>query len=236
MTDDDTAWQPHCVVCAARGRTRRLPAGHVCATCHDRIADQLRRIPALAALAATHIPPATTGGDSGRAVPGSRPPLDVDALDATLGLPLVLAIPGDPSSAEPILTLLWSWERAIREDRRLTPPALLPEPVTLVHVCGFLLAHLDWATTEPDFDVAGLAEHVAACARVLARHDPDRPARILRVPCPAPQDARRTAVDRPLSAEQGQGWHVSTPQAPNASTGGTATGRSEDRPGTREPA
>ncbi len=181
-------WQPACVVCAAHGRTRHIPAGHVCATCGTRLRDDLARIPQLAAYAVAAIVPAPGTGGGSRSVPSSRPPIDVDALDATLGLPLVLADPGDPSSGEPILTLLWSWERAIREDRHLTPPALLDDPLTLVGVCGFLLAHVDWVESTPDFDVAGLAGHARACARALARHDPDRPARRIHVPCPAPGD------------------------------------------------
>ncbi len=182
-------WQPQCVVCAGRGRTRHIPAGHVCVACDSRLRDQLERIPQLAALAAAAVVPGATAGGGARSVPGSKPPIDVDALDATLGLPLVLAVPGDPSTAEPILTLLWSWERAVREDRGLTPPALLDEPVTLVSVCAFLLAHADWMVGEPEFDVVGLAEHVAASVRVLSRHDPDRAPRTFRVPCPAPAEA-----------------------------------------------
>ncbi len=188
MTDEAGAYEPHCVVCAARGRTHRIPTGHVCAACGSRLRDHLARIPQLAALAGAAVVRSGGNGSGARTVPASRPPIDLDALDATLGLPLVLTVPGDPSSAEPILTVLWSWERAIREDRHLTPPALLTEPVTLVSVCGFLLTHADWMEAEPDFDVATLVDHVHACVRVLSRHDPDRPARRIRVTCPAPAD------------------------------------------------
>lgn len=88
-----------CPVC-----TRRDPADGltVCAVCLGRIDDDLARIVELVALAGDWLHPRATGTSEGsRSVPGSRPPLSVDVLDAAIGLD--------------VLPLLESWERLVRE-------------------------------------------------------------------------------------------------------------------------
>jgi hypothetical protein len=141
---------------------------------------------------------------SGRSVPGSRPPLVVEALDPELAS--VRLIPEDPSSDVPMLVLLEDWERIIREDRGLAPYGVASEarlaatgplhgaswarhtPVTLTGVVRFLQAHQDWVLTEPSFDIAEYARQVRLCRRAVARWDADAHEPGWRVPCPTVTD------------------------------------------------
>lgn len=187
-------WAPVCVLC-----TRSLHHGHVCGPCGHRIARDLDAILQLAAEAVTQTDRATKPG-SGRTVPGSRPPLVVEALDPELAS--VRLIAEDPSSDVPLLVLLEDWERMIREDRGLAPYGVASEArlaatgplhgatwarhtgVTLTGVVRFLQAHQDWVLTEPSFDIAEYARQVRLCRRAVARWDRDAQEAGWRVPCP----------------------------------------------------
>ena len=87
-----------CPICA-----RREPADGLTidAVCLARIDDDLARIVELVAQASDWLHPRTGGSAGTRSVPASRPPLDVAALDAAIGLD--------------VLPLLESWERLVRE-------------------------------------------------------------------------------------------------------------------------
>jgi hypothetical protein len=187
-----------CVLC-----TRSLHHGHVCGPCGYRIGRDLDAILELTAQAFTQI--ARTGKPgAGRAVPGSRPPLVVDALDPELAS--VRLIPEDPSSDVPLLVLLEDWERIIREDRGLAPYGVASEarlaahgplhgatwaqhtPVTLTGVIRFLQAHQDWVIAEPSFDIAEYARQIRLCRRAVARWDAESHEPGWRVPCPTVGD------------------------------------------------
>lgn len=112
MTAPD--WPRVCVLCAARDRTTRLESGHCCAACAGWLATQIADIARLAADAAAWVAPGSSTGGSGRPVPGSRPPLRVDALDPEL-TPI-----GPPPSAT-VLEVLEAWTRMIREQREMSP-------------------------------------------------------------------------------------------------------------------
>jgi hypothetical protein len=189
----------HCVLCVQRetNRLRRtlhrepttteihanltpLEAGHCCTSCAARIVADLGDVLRLAADAAASIVPGSSTGSGSRPVPGSRPPLNVDAVD-----PELAAVPGHDA---PLLVLLEEWERMIRSERGLAPygPASAARShaaaskgktvtahtaVTLTGVVAFLQAQVPWATAEPTFPLEDFAGEVAACVRALRRWD-----------------------------------------------------------------
>lgn len=200
MTDD---WPHVCVLCAVRGRQTRLRFGHVCASCADRIAADLRAIPELAAMAAACLEPASSTGAGSRSVPSSRPPLNVEALD-----PALANVPGHDAV---LLVLLEEWCRLIRDMRGMTPygPAsaahaaetarkAAQEPrrrdrmpsggndtgVTLTGVTGFLGAQVAWMVDTPDFPIEDFAGEVRACVKALRRWDVMAEERGQVIPCP----------------------------------------------------
>ena len=164
-----------CVLCAARGRITRLEAGHVCAACMTRLADDLAAIVRLASWATCE---PRTGTGAGRTVPSSRPPINVEGVDPAL---TTVMLGGTPAT---ILETLESWERLVREARAMAPYgvasatrghlALNDTRATLTGVCGFLSAFLPWWAVSPDQPVDDFAGEVHACRRALARWDPDR--------------------------------------------------------------
>lgn len=187
-----TTWDPNCVLCQTA-----LDHGHCCAKCSDRVRRDLHDILRLTCDAHAQTQPKTGTGGS-RTVPGSKPPLTVDALDPELTLIRLIAT--DPSSEVPMLVLLEDWERVIREDRGLVAYGLASEArlaqagalhataytgtVTLTGVIGFLLHHHDWAVTEPTFDLAEYAHQIRLCRRAVSRWDNTTDPPGWRVPCP----------------------------------------------------
>lgn len=134
-----------CVVCAnadpADGWT-------VCARCADRVLDDLARIAELVALAGQWLTPQATGGAGVRAVPGSRPPLSLDALDACIG--------------NDVLPVLEEFERMTREHFGLAPygPASAARGATVKGCVEFLRSWLGRIVEEPDYPVEVLAGEV----------------------------------------------------------------------------
>lgn len=180
-------WAPTCVLC-----TTALDTGHVCHRCRHRIARDLDDIERLTLDAHAQTTPRQGTGNR-RTVPSSRPPLVLDALDPELAL--VRLLPGDPSSDVPMLEVLESWERAIREDRQLAPYGAASEAravlagsatptVTLIGVLGFLRAELEWCCTDPSYDLAEYARQIRLCRQSVARWDTDAHRGGWRVPCP----------------------------------------------------
>jgi hypothetical protein len=191
----EVIWAATCVLC-----TVALDAGHVCQRCADRIRRDLDDILRLTADAHAQTTPKAGSGGGARAVPGSKPPLAVDALDPELAL--IRLVPEDESSEVPLLVLLEDWERIIREDRGLVPYGMASEarlasvgplhaaswashtPVTLTGVVRFLQGHHDWAMAEPSFDLAEYARQVRLCRKAVARWDSEAHSPGWRVPCP----------------------------------------------------
>jgi hypothetical protein len=164
-----------CIVCQGEA----ADTWTVCLGCLNGIDDDLARIVELTRLAADALIRETKGSSNGaRSVPGSRPPLDVGALDAAMGLD--------------VLPLLDSWERMIREDYGLSPlgpatrarsGALAAEqarsgvpgpPVTIVGSVGFLRAWLLRLAETPTFPLEELAREIRDAAKALERYNPDR--------------------------------------------------------------
>jgi hypothetical protein len=154
-----------------------------------RLVDDLSAIERLCHEAHAQMEPKQGTGEGSRSVPGSRPPLDVSALDPELTLV--------PSSSLPradwptVLSLLESWARMVREERNLAPygPATahlygLGTRAVLSEVVKFHRAQAEWTTTTPHFPLEDYAGEVADCVRALRRWDAERAARGMSVPCP----------------------------------------------------
>ena len=173
-----------CVVCAARGRERPLDSGLVCPPCAVRLADTLDDIAALAESATVE---PRTGRGTGRTVPGSRPPIDLDGVDPALALVRLAPPPAEPVA---MLVVLEGWCRLVREERGLAPygPATAQEQATgprrtpsgyddttatLRAATGFLRAQHEWIVAQEWVDA--YAAEVRACRRAVARwgeHEP----------------------------------------------------------------
>lgn len=182
-----------CVVCASRGRSTPVESGLVCAPCVVRVADHLDAIVRLAEAASCE---PRAGRGSGRTVPGSRPPIDVDGVDPALTLVALAPPPAEPVA---LLVVLECWCRLVREERDLAPygPATAQEratgprrtptgyddtTATLRAATGFLRAHHEWVVAQDWVDA--YAAEVAACRRALARWDDEREPRPTVVACP----------------------------------------------------
>lgn len=107
--DLDCADRPKCVVCAPR-RTTHLPDWGTCAHCVTDVDRALASILDLHTRAAAELAPRTAGDHTLTGVPGSRPPLDIGALDVHLG--------------HDTLAVLEQWERWWRETLNLAPYGL----------------------------------------------------------------------------------------------------------------
>ena len=178
-----------CPVCARRDPADGLT---ICAVCLARIDDDLARIVELVAQAGDWLHPRTTGTSEGsRSVPGSRPPLSVDVLDAAIGLD--------------VLPLLEAWIRLTREENHLAPYGAATEgrAVTVAGSVTFLRSWLLWAAGEPSWPISEYAAEIRDARWQLERlnHDNDRPTGIP-VTCTADDldaDGRRCGYQHRIS-------------------------------------
>ena len=187
----DPQWQRVCVLCAARGKTRRLETGHCCVDCAAWLTTQVAEIARLAADAAAWVTPGSSTGGGGHSVPSSRPPLSVDAVDPELTL---IGPPPSPS----VLEVLESWERMVRDMRGMAPygPASAARAseglyagtsATLVGCVTFLGRQVAWMTTE-EFPLEDFADEMRSCVRVLRRWDRNAEDMGTMVKCPTVSD------------------------------------------------
>ena len=187
---NERIWAAQCILCGFG-----LDTGHCCNRCVTRLRDQLVTIERLVHDAACQIVPAHKPGAGSHSF-GSKPPIDVAAVDPELSMVELNA--GDPTSAVPLLDMLEMWERAVREDRHMAPygVATASAPAgtgsgtqsTLAHVVGFLTAHTDWMTTDPRFGLEDYADQLKRAVKVLKRWDPDNDDHGVRVSCPTTLD------------------------------------------------
>jgi hypothetical protein len=170
----------NCVICTEAAADRWT----ICARCEQRISDNLAAIVVLTRAAALHLTPERRGGTPGAAVPGSRPPLSVDALD--------------DSQAADALPILESWERLWREHAQMAPygpvsalrthrGAITP-PATLEAVTAFLRAQLARMAETPDYPLDDMADEVKALHRKLSRYDANNRGPQPGVPVACPSD------------------------------------------------
>lgn len=204
MSEAPEHWSPHCVVCARRGRTRKLDSGHVCNSCRHGLRVDLAAIVDAAALAAWIPDPyASREAIGSRTPPGSRPPFDLSHADPAL----VLVTPRagcPPQDAQPLLVVLEDWCRIVREDRGLAPYGVATEgrTVTLSGTVAFLSGHLDWMCDEPTFAVEDFAEWVRRGLYALRSLDAGQErASGWRIPCPA--DSEEGPCGKRLSVAPG---------------------------------
>ena len=155
--------------CPACGKDSRHRVGRLCTPCYSRLNVTLGSLPLLAGEAAGRLEPESrTAGVSGRSAPGSRPPVNVDALDPALAL--IELVQGDSSSRVTILEALESWERVVRAENKLAPYGVassrhrdpLSTTATLGHVCRFLSVWLEWMSNDEHLDIADFRGHVWA--------------------------------------------------------------------------
>lgn len=153
---------------------RTDPDRELCNRCIQRLAHRLEEIPMLHAEAHKFLEPQRRG--QGSNIGESAPSVNLNALDFVSG--------------KAILDCLHGWERIVREDRHLTPPALVPKQPTIeaevAYTCKFHLVHLDWSVTQPFAeDLAREVAEVHQQGMTAAQQfrDPVR-----RVACPADTD------------------------------------------------
>lgn len=161
-----------CLICAKR---RKDMSGTVCDSCRQTLRSRLQELPALWVEAHNCLMPHKGGHGSNTGEP-------------TLGVNLTAL---DFISGREILDTLHGWERIIREDRKLTPPALVSSQPTRGHEIAatvtFHQTHLQWLCEQTWADEYAkevftlYAKGTAAAKRYL---DPAR-----RISCPAPADA-----------------------------------------------
>jgi hypothetical protein len=191
MSDDE--WPNVCILCTLRDRHTRLKYGHCCAACLDRITDNLRNIPKLAEMAAAHLTPKQSTGNSSTGSYGPRPPINLDAVD-----PALAHVPGHDA---PLLVILEEWERMIRDQRGYAPygvasasrtvaaartatGAIDTTTATLRGVCAFLAAQAEWAATDGNFPLHDFADEIHQCMRAVQRWDNNRDNIGTMVKCP----------------------------------------------------
>jgi hypothetical protein len=147
---------------------------------------QVADIARLAADAAAWVAPGSSTGGGSRPVPGSRPPLRVDALD-----PENTPVPGHDAT---VLELCESWERMIRDMRGMAPygPASAARArgglyegttATLVASTAFLGRQVAWMV-DAEFPLEDFSDEMRDCVRVLRRWDHDAEDRGQMVKCP----------------------------------------------------
>ena len=130
--------------CLTHRHRLHLEQWGVCDDCQNTIAAQLRALPDLAAQAHHHLLPGFTE-HAITGVPGSRPPLDIAALDLACAEWLLMT---DEDTDDPPWTGLEGWEQDWRRTLHLSPygPASAHRTAlgqtTLVGVVGFLVANL----------------------------------------------------------------------------------------------
>lgn len=184
MSDE---WVGVCVLCAARDRQTRLKFGHCCAACADRLLQDIRDIPTLAQMAHASLTPGQ-GSGSMSTVYGPKEPVRLEALDPEL-TPVVM-FDGE-ANPETVLQKCESWERLIRDSRGMPPygPASAHRGtvgareglggwndtgVTLIGVCAFLAAQVEYAVSEPEFPLEDFVDEMRRTVRVLRHWDVSR--------------------------------------------------------------
>jgi hypothetical protein len=181
-----------CLLCIARDRTSVDTRGRrLCPSCASWLLRTLNDIVNLAGAASAFIAPGSSGqASTGAHTYGSRPPLNLEAVEPELAL--IELDPGDPTSSVPILEMLEMWERAVRDARGFLPygPASFARSSagesTLAGTTRFLRVEVEWMAGDVDFDLEAFADQLRRACAILRRWDADRDRgrSRYRVPCP----------------------------------------------------
>jgi hypothetical protein len=98
----------------------------------------------------------------------------------------------DYSSGNDILPIMWEWEKVIREERRLTPPAFVePQPDEVAATVEFHLAHLEWSLKQGWVDEYAREVATIHAKGINAARRNVEPVRRISCPSPNPEDESR---------------------------------------------
>ena len=147
----------------------------------NKVRNQLDAIPALQQEASEHLDPSRTG--SGGVSVERSIGININALDFSM--------------AKETLAILHGWESIIREERALTPPALVKAEATteaeVEATCKFHLAHLEWSANQDWFDdFANEVAEIYAKGMAAAKRFVEQPRRI---PCPTDDCHKFIVID-----------------------------------------
>jgi hypothetical protein len=147
----------------------------------NKVRNQLDAIPALQQEASEHLDPSRTG--SGGVSVERSIGININALDFSM--------------AKETLAILHGWESIIREERALTPPALVKAEATteaeVEATCKFHLAHLEWSANQDWFDdFANEVAEIHAKGMAAAKRFVEQPRRI---PCPTDDCHKFIVID-----------------------------------------
>lgn len=147
----------------------------------NKVRNQLDAIPALQQEASEHLDPSRTG--SGGVSVERSIGININALDFSM--------------AKETLAILHGWESIIREERALTPPALVKAEATteaeVEATCRFHLAHLEWSANQDWFDdFANEVAEIHAKGMAAAKRFVEQPRRI---PCPTDDCHKFIVID-----------------------------------------
>lgn len=148
-----------------------------CTRCSSKVRSALAELPQLSLDAGNFIAPGRSG--AGTATERSIG-VNVTALDFHIGTEAT--------------RILHSWESVIRQERRLTPPALVsPIGDDLMATVTFHLAHLDWSLSRPwAVDFAGEVADLHARGRSATRQFKEQ---VRRIPCPSDECKKFVVID-----------------------------------------
>lgn len=172
-----------CPLCDRAGGT---PITGICDRCATRLSQQLAQIVHNAATCAACLAPERTGSSTGGNY-ASKPPINLATSDYAqrLGYTRTVTFRDGSLHLEDRngLAMLHEWERLIRDQRHLTPPALLARAATelaeIRNVCRFLGKHQPWAAAQPWADeLAREVSDIHQAGLVALRAIPARRGRI----------------------------------------------------------
>lgn len=160
-----------CLIC------ERPDTDTTCHRCSSRVRSALAELPDLSLEAGNFIAPGRSG--AGTATERSIG-VNVTALDFHIGTEAI--------------RLLHSWESVIRQERQLTPPALIsPVGDDLLSTVTFHLAHLDWSLSRPwAVDFADEVLRLHARGRSATRQFTEQ---VRRIPCPSDDCKKFIVID-----------------------------------------
>ena len=165
-----------CAICNRQSKDKAA-----CIRCLARVRAALAELPELHWQAGFFLQPGRTG--SGIVSAERSIGINVNALDFVM--------------ANDLLSILHSWEKVIREDRRLTPPALVPrEPTIEAEVqatCDFHLTHLEWSMSQVwALEFVGEVLGLHAKGRAAAKQFKEQ---VRRIPCPTDDCKKFVVID-----------------------------------------
>jgi len=166
----------NCTIC---NRNTLTPGA--CHKCKDRVIQALQELPDLQRQAGFFLEPSRTG--SGSVSIERSIGINVNALDFTL--------------ANELLSTLHAWEKVIRKERSLTPPALVDKGSSIedevVNTTHFHLNHIEWILLQPwALQFAGDVFGLHARGRAATKQFKEQ---VRRIPCPTDDCKRFVVID-----------------------------------------